>query len=196
MNLGRRSTSEPAGTTAVDDEIVEPAGKGRPTPKRSESRKARRNVTPTNRKEAAALQREKAREQRKVARNALVTGDERNLPPRDAGPERRLARDIVDSRLCAGQFLFPLMFVSLLISVVAGKTPIIPFVFEILALVALTVMVIDSQRIGRLAKVAVISKFGEAEARGISSYAFMRAWLPRRFRKPPPKVNRGDAVRS
>ena len=38
------------------------SGKGRPTPKRSEARKRRRQATPTNRKEAAAMRRERLRE--------------------------------------------------------------------------------------------------------------------------------------
>ena len=56
-------------------------------------------------------------------------------------------------------------------------------------------MVIDSARNGRRAKLAVTERYGAAEARGISSYAFMRSFLPRRFRRPPPKVNRGDPAR-
>jgi hypothetical protein len=59
------------------------------------------------------------------------------------------------------------------------------------ALLSLTVMVVDGARNGRKAKVAVAERYGAAAAHGISSYAFMRALLPRRFRRPPPKVARG-----
>jgi Protein of unknown function (DUF3043) len=191
--LGRR-TASPA--TSAETEVAasdEPTGKGRPTPKRSEARKARRNVTPRTRKEAAALQREKGREQRRLARQALVTGDERNLPPRDAGPERRLARDTVDSRFTLGQIFFAVIFVAFALSLV--QNPAIRTIANFAALLALTGMVIDSGRNGRRAKLAVIAKYGAAEARGISSYAFMRSFLPRRFRRPPPKVSRGEPVR-
>lgn len=192
MILGRR-TWGPAPSEASDVETpVEPAGKGRPTPKRSDARKARRNVTPRNRKEAATLQREKSREQRRLARQALTTGDERHLPPRDAGPERRLARDVVDSRFTLGQIFFAVIFVAFALSLV--QNALVRTVANLVALLALTGMVIDSARNGRRAKLAVTVRFGAAEARGISSYAFMRSFLPRRFRRPPPKVSRGTKI--
>ncbi len=63
--LGRRSsTTDPLSEAAPIGtyDPSEPAGKGRPTPKRTDARKARRNAAPKNRKEAAALQRDKRRE--------------------------------------------------------------------------------------------------------------------------------------
>src|SRR3954468_23618055 len=93
---------------AVSDTAPAP-GKGRPTPKRSDARKQRRVSTPTNRKEAAALRRTKMREQRTLQRQALQAGDEKNLPARDAGPAKRLARDYVDSRFTVGQIFFGLI---------------------------------------------------------------------------------------
>jgi hypothetical protein len=191
--LGRRAADPATSAEPEAESSTDPVGKGRPTPKRSDARKARRNVTPRNRKEAAALQREKGREQRRLARQALLTGDERNLPPRDAGPERRLARDVVDSRFTLGQVFFAVIFLAFALSLV--QTAAIRTVANLAALLALTGMVIDSARNGRRAKLAVTERYGAAEARGISSYAFMRSFLPRRFRRPPPKVNRGDPVR-
>jgi hypothetical protein len=184
--LGRRGsvTNEP-----VEEPAAPPLGKGRPTPKRAESRKARRNAAPKNRKEAAAQQRERGREQRQLTRRALVSGDERNLPARDAGPERRLARDMVDARFTYGQVFFGLIFVVFALSIVQNN--LIRTVANIVALSSLTLMVVDGARNGRRAKLAVIEKYGVGEARGISSYAFMRALLPRKFRRPPPKVKRG-----
>jgi hypothetical protein len=191
--LGRRTTAATADIAEDDPAAAAPAGKGRPTPKRSEARKARRQATPKNRKEAAALQRERGRADRRAARQALLTGDERHLPARDAGPERRLARDIVDSRFTYGQIFFGLIAVVFLLSL-TPNTAVKAFA-NIGALTSLTVMVIDGARNGRRAKQAVLAKFGDkTEARGISSYAFMRALLPRRFRRPPPKVKRGGGA--
>jgi Protein of unknown function (DUF3043) len=191
--LGRRTAEPAAGGEPEIEAAAEPAGKGRPTPKRSEARKARRNVTPRNRKEAAALTREKGREQRRLARQALISGDERHLPARDAGPERRLARDVIDSRFTLGQVFFAAIFVAFALSLV--QNPALRVVSNFAALLALLGMVVDSARNGRKAKNAVIERFGASEARGISSYAFMRSFLPRRFRRPPPKVKRGDPLR-
>jgi hypothetical protein len=194
--LGRRpSVTDPlddVGPDGVYDDPNEPAGKGRPTPKRSDARKARRNVTPKNRKEAAALQRDKRREERQVARKALLTGDERNLPPRDAGPEKRLARDVVDSRFTYGQVFFGLIIFVFLLSIIPSTQ--IKDIANYVALFSLTLMVIDGAMNGRRAKAAVAEKFGAGAIRGISTYAFMRALLPRRFRRPPPRMKHGKPV--
>jgi Protein of unknown function (DUF3043) len=189
--LGRRSSvteETPEQTLAA---LQAPAGKGRPTPKRSESRKARRNTAPKDRKEAAALQRDKARAQRRIAREALVTGDERNLPARDAGPEKSLARDVVDSRFTAGQVLFYLIFGGFVLGII--NEPFVKVIADIVALASLLLLVADGVRTGRRAKQAVEAKFNVVGT-GIASYAFMRAMLPRRFRRPPPKVARGTKV--
>jgi Protein of unknown function (DUF3043) len=191
--LSRRPGTTAATPDATTDSEPPTVGKGRPTPKRSDARKTRRGPAPTNRKEAAAAQRERNRAQRRTTRQALVTGDERNLPPRDAGPERRLARDVVDSRFTLGQVLFLLIFADFVLSLVHVQT--INFIADVAALLSLTAMTVDGARNGRRAKLAVIEKFGMDEARGISSYAFMRSLLPRRFRRPPPKVKRGEPVR-
>jgi hypothetical protein len=166
--------------------------KGRPTPKRSEARQARRKNAPTNRKAAAAAQRERARADRMRAREALISGDERYLPPRDAGPERRLARDVVDSRFTLGQAMFIVIAVVFLLGTFPTNE-VVRGVSNLGGLVALTIVVIDCARCGRAARTAVSEKYGAASSRGISSYAFVRAMLPRRFRKPPPKVARGGA---
>jgi hypothetical protein len=191
VNFGRRSSTDDSGSVAVDDTdaVVVDAGKGRPTPKRSDSRKSRRGGPPKDRKEAAAERRAKNREDRAVARKALVTGDEKNLPPRDAGPERRLARDVVDSRVTAGQWLFAIIAVSLVLSLVNDKT--VKLIAEFAALIAVTVITVDAQLCGRKARDTVAAKFGKPASTGIWTYAAMRAFLPRRFRKPPPKVARG-----
>src|SRR5947208_16227608 len=98
------------------DSGAQPGGKGRPTPKRRDAQKRRGTPTPTNRKEASKLRRERMREQRSQQRQALLTGDERHLPARDAGPAKRLARDVVDARFTIGSCLFLLIIAVILAS--------------------------------------------------------------------------------
>lgn len=174
------------------DDEDHPTGKGRPTPKRSEARKSRRVATPTNRKEAAALRRQRVREQRAVQRQALLTGDERNLPPKDAGPAKRLARDVVDSRFTLGQVFFGLIFGVLVLSFIPSLA--VRAAANVLMLVTFGAVIVDSARAGRAARRAVESKYGAKGAVGITSYALMRALQPRRMRRPPARVKRGDAV--
>jgi hypothetical protein len=165
-----------------------PAGKGRPTPKRADARKKRRAATPTNRKEAAALRRERLREQRTAQRQALITGDERHLPARDAGPAKRMARDIVDSRFTIGQVFFGLVLAVLFLSFIRNRT--VQAVMNVVMLLLLVGVALDAIRVGRMAKRKVAEKYGDKEATGVTGYATIRALQPRRLRRPPAKVTR------
>jgi hypothetical protein len=167
-------------------------GKGRPTPKRSDARKSRRVTTPTNRKEAAALRRQKQREQRTVQRQALQTGDERNLPARDAGPAKRLARDCVDSRFTIGQVFFGMIAAVLALSFVRNSA--VVAIANLLMLLAFVGVIVNSAMVGKAARRLVEERYGDKDSTGVMGYALMRAMQPRRMRRPPPKVKRGDTI--
>ena len=47
------------------------------------------------------------------SREAMLRGEERYLPERDKGPERRFLRDMVDRRINVGEFLLPAMIIIL-----------------------------------------------------------------------------------
>lgn len=169
-----------------------PSGKGRPTPKRREAQKRRRTAIPTNRKEAAKVRRERLREQRLLQRQALQSGDERHLPPRDAGPAKRLARDYVDSRFTLGQIFFGLVLVVLVISFTPNKQ--VAAYANFVMLLMFFGVAVSSWMVGRAARRVVEEKFGDRDAGPITTYAMLRAMQPRRMRRPPPKVKRGDAI--
>jgi Protein of unknown function (DUF3043) len=168
------------------------AGKGRPTPKRRDAQK-RRGAVPTNKKDAAAARRTRLREERMVQRKALLSGDERHLPARDAGPAKRLARDVVDSRFTLGQIFFGLILVVLAASLVIPRNYKTTLA-AVNALSFLTVILVflDSVRIGRRAKQMVTTAYDEKSAYGVTAYAAIRAMQPRRLRRPPPKIKRGQ----
>lgn len=158
-----------------------PVGKGRSTPKRRDARKRRRTAVPTNRKEAAALRRQRLREQRSLQRQALQTGDERHLPARDAGPAKKLARDYVDGRFTVGQIFFGMIIVVFALAFVPAAAA----VANAVVIVAFIGVVIDSVRVGRGARRAVEEKYGAKESTGILAYAMLRSMQPRRMRRPP-----------
>ncbi|HEU5033818.1 MAG TPA: DUF3043 domain-containing protein [Mycobacteriales bacterium] len=188
-------SAAPANDESVDQQQVEtdrPSGKGRPTPKRSDARKRRRTATPTSRKEAAKLRRERMREQRSQQRQALLTGDERHLPARDAGPARRLARDFVDSRFTLGQVFFGIILIAFAVAFVPNRA--VGAFANLVMLLLFAGMVVDSARVGRAARRAVEERYGAKDATGVTTYAMMRAMQPRRMRRPPARVKRGDAT--
>ena len=69
------------------------AGKGRPTPKRSEAERARRYTAPGDRKEAMRQARGRDRQARGRKAEAMRRGEEWALPAKDRGPVRAQARD-------------------------------------------------------------------------------------------------------
>ena len=174
----------------------QPAGKGRPTPKRRDAQKRRRQAVPANKKEAAAQRRAKMRESRQLQRQALLSGDERHLPARDAGPAKRLARDVVDSRFTLGQIFFGMILVVLLASLTIpkGYTTVLAAV-NALSFLAVILVFLDSVRVGRKAKSMVAAAYDDKSAYGITAYAAIRAMQPRRLRRPPPKLKRGEDIR-
>ena len=190
--LRRRSYAGHVSDAPATDE-GKPAGKGRPTPKRDEARKKRRQATPANRKEAAALRRLRLREQRMAQRQALLTGDERNLPPRDAGPARRMARDLVDSRFTIGQIFFGIVLAVLFLSFIPNI--VVREITNVAMLVLFVAVIVDAIRLGRRTHREVEEKYGDKDATGITGYAAMRALQPRRLRRPPPRVSRRDGPR-
>ncbi|WP_181139702.1 DUF3043 domain-containing protein [Streptomyces sp. Ru71] len=168
------------------------APKGRPTPKRSEAQSQRRSVatTPTSRKEAAKRQREERRVALERQRQALASGDERYLPPRDKGPVRRFARDFIDSRFNIAEFFLPMAVVILVLSMV--RVGALQSIALLLWLVVIVLIVLDSIVTGFRLKKRLAERFPDDNKRGAVAYALMRSLQMRRLRLPKPQVKRGE----
>ncbi|BBY60441.1 DUF3043 domain-containing protein [Mycolicibacterium sarraceniae] len=213
--LGRKNDegdakAEPA---EVDQPAVSPrvtAPKGKPTPKRSESAKRRGPVAPAPMTSAEARKRRKemrstlTKEERKAEkaqrrttmnerRERMMSGEEAYLLPRDQGPVRRFARDIVDSRRNVLGLFMPaalgLIFVMLAV-------PQVQLLISPAMLVLMAVMAIDGILLGRKVNKAVDAKFPD-NAEGafkLGMYAAGRASQMRRMRAPRPQVERGAKI--
>ena len=171
-------------------------GKNRATPTRREAEQARRKpLVPTDRKAAARSSRAKLAEDRARARAGAAAGDERYMLARDRGPQRRFARDSVDSRWSLGEILFPVAGVFLI------TTFVVPAQLELLmfpllyALIA--AMVVDAWfRARRIRRILAAKVGGEDKLeRGLTWYVIMRCIQMRPLRTPKPRVRRGDDVR-
>ncbi|KPN18562.1 MULTISPECIES: DUF3043 domain-containing protein [Arthrobacter] len=168
------------------------AGKGAPTPRRKDQVAARkRPLVPNDRKAAREASRAAMREERLKTRAALDTGDERYLPLRDKGPNRRFVRDVVDARWNVGEFVMIAAAVFVVASFIQNLTI---QSFILMAFWALIVLVVvDSFRIRFLLRRRLTEKFG-APNQGDVWYGISRALQLRRFRLPKPQVRRGDKV--
>jgi hypothetical protein len=200
MSILRR---KPSAEVVEADEVAEPdeaygadlrtAPKGRPTPKR---RTVRTPVAtaPTTRKEAVAWQKQHASKpvagQKKLTpaeyRSAVRTGEV--LPRRDQGPVRALARDYVDSRRMASNYLlwlFPLLLVGYFVAYVQ-------IVVLLLFFALLAEWIISGTRVKRLAAERGLAT--RESAVGLGFYMGSRAYFKRSWRRPLPVVELGDQI--
>jgi len=184
----------PASTTSSSDANSE-GKKDRPTPKRKDAEAANRHpLVPDDRRQAGRDARVKQREQRDLQYQAMLTGDERNMPRRDAGPVKRFVRDYVDARLNLGTLLLPLAVVFLLFAFVSAYFGQVGFLVVTGVLYAYVfAVVVDSVFLWRGLRKALIAKFGPSSTRGNLGYGVLRASQIPRFRLPRPQVRRGGA---
>jgi hypothetical protein len=180
------ATKEAAASTATDG-----GGKGRPTPKRREAEKGRRRAVtaPANRKDAAKAVRERSRGERAQQMAALKAGDERNLPPRDRGPVRKYARDLVDSRRSVAEFFLPFALVILVLTFAPDSRW--KAIGSTLWLVLVVLIIVDSIVMAMRLRRGLRKSLPDQPSRGALAYAMMRSMQIRRFRLPPPRVRGG-----
>jgi hypothetical protein len=216
--LGRRKDDDADDASVADDapplESTAPAGatapKGRPTPKRNESTKRRGPIAPAPATAAEARKRRKdlrstmTKEEKKAdklkrraemgqRRERMMAGEEAYLLPRDQGPIRRYARDIVDSRRNVLGLFMPSALLLLFIMLAMPKVQIL---ISPAMLLLMLIMFIDAIFLARKVNKAVDAKFPENTETHfkIGMYAASRASQMRRMRAPRPAVSLGTKI--
>jgi len=169
------------------------AGKGRPTPKRSEAERRRRQpyTAPKDRKEASRVSRDRQRADRARRMEAVRRGEEWALPPRDRGPVKALARDYVDSKRRVSEYYMYGLLVLLVLLFIPSL--IVKTIVPLLVLSAVLVMAIEGFYIGRRVKAVAAERLPGESTRGLGLYSAMRALQIRKLRVPKPRVNPGDS---
>ena len=143
---------------------------------------------PNDRKEAAKQARSKQAEARERARVGMALGEDKYLPARDRGPQKKFVRDYVDARFSIGEVLIPVMFAVIVLTLIPSAQ--IQYI-GILALWAFfLVAVVDVVILGFVLTRKVKEKFGEDKAEKVRWYAAMRALQLRPLRLPKPQVKR------
>ena len=168
-------------------------GKGRPTPKRSEAERRRRQpfTAPKDRKEANRTYRDRQRQDRTRRSEAMRRGEEWALPVRDRGPVKALARDYVDSRWRVSEFyMYGLLVLMVLLFV---RTTVVQTIVPLLVLAAVVVMLVEGILIGRRVRSLARQRLPGEDTRGVRLYAAMRALQIRQLRAPKPRVKPGDS---
>ena len=181
-----------------DDEMARSpaitAGKGRPTPKRSDAERRRRQpyTAPKDRKEAGRATRDRQRADRGRRLEAVRRGEEWALPARDRGPVKALARDYVDSKRRLSEFYMYGLLV--LLALVFVRTPVAQSILDGLVIVGVLIMLAEGTLIGRRVRALAAERLPGVSTRGVALYSAMRALQIRKLRMPRPRVNIGDRV--
>lgn len=197
MIFRKQQTPQPA---PVEAKPARPGSKGRPTRTRKEAEAARRRpLVVDNRKEARKRDRERRAAANREAQQALLTGDERKMPLQHRGPERRLVRDLVDSRRNVAEYFLPFALVVMLVVLIVPLLR--PQLLNVMSTVVVVVLwggmllcVVDGFLLRRVLRLALIERYGEVE-RGLVGYGIMRQIQIRRFRLPRPVIAHGQEPR-
>lgn len=197
----RRSADSPSPADVAADpgpEDESRAPKGRATPSRKEAEAARKQgLKASSRgrgakggKDGKKAAREADRESRARQRAGMMMGDERYMPARDRGANRRFVRDFVDARITVAEYFIFIAIAVLLLGFVqnpAMQSFVSLAFFAVTALIVIDTVILLIQLNLRAKK-----QFPEkSDRRGMKLYAIMRALQLRRLRLPPPMVTRG-----
>jgi hypothetical protein len=194
----RQNAPAPAERESDDAaEAVRQVGKGRPTPKRSEVERRRRQpytAPPTDKKATAAQQRERRRAEQKRKMDAMRRGEEWAMPARDRGPVKALARDYIDSRrVIVSEYIlfgvFALIILVFMLGSAKNSATVLYLEVGIVAVIALEAL-FHGTAVRRLAR----QRFPGESTRGIVWYIAKRSIRLRSSRIPPARVERGAAI--
>jgi len=169
------------------------AAKGRPTPKRSEAERNRRQpITGSRGATTPRTPEDKAKSRTDRARRyeAMKAGEAWALNPRDRGPARALARDYIDSKRRISEYYMYLLIV--LLAAIFVRSKVVQDYVSPLVLVLVVIILIDAQFIRYRLRRLVSERLPGESTRGLTMYAVMRALQIRRFRVPAPRVHPGD----
>jgi hypothetical protein len=189
------------------------AGKGRPTPKRSEAERGRyQPITGSSRSSGSSGSRaparprtpeekQKARSDRATKLEAMKRGEAWALNPADRGPVRALARDYVDSKRRISEYYMYILLVLVVALFFTGgergkhaHSSTASVFLEPLILVFIVVLVIEAMVMRRALDKLVAERLPGQSTRGLTIYAMKRALQIRRFRIPAPRVQAGDKI--
>ena len=168
------------------------APKGHATPTRKEREAARkRPLVGGKTPEARALSKDQQRAMRERARVGMANGEEKYLPARDRGPQKRFIRDVVDSRWGFAELTIPILILLVIVGYFdASLAAYVNYGLWVLILLILIDVIALHFRLRKL----LAAKFGADRVEKHGLYHATRSIQLRVMRLPKPQVKRGDKV--
>ena len=175
----------PAGAGKVKVTRRQPVRKSEPTLTRKQAEAARMqrlhpNLTP--------------KEQRKADREASARQRMESWDKIESSPERVLARDYVDARWTVTEFMFPVMILIMAGTMATAAWPLISLAIGLGLWLMLILSLINTWFMWRGFRRLLARRVPGASPRGLLMYMFNRAMWIRRFRRPAPRINRGETI--
>jgi hypothetical protein len=185
----------------VEDETSEDSerasltpAKGRPTPKRSEAERRRRQPysAPSDRKTAGKQSRGRDRSARDRQMQAMKRGEAWALPRKHQGAAKALARDYVDSHRSLSEFyMFAAVPIVVLLFIPSlHNSPVVVYIVLAIAAVIVAESITASNRVKKLVK----ERFPGENTQGLWRYVAARNLQLRGLRMPAPRVKPGDKI--
>ncbi len=134
------------------------------------------------------------KEQRKADREARYKARAEAWDRVEASPERVLARDFVDTRWTITEFLLPAMILVMALGMATVNWPVISSLIMLSMWLLLILSFINTWLMWRSFKRILAQRVPGANSRGLLMYIYNRALMIRRFRRPAPRIKRGEAI--
>lgn len=193
---GEKRTAKGGAPMQTHSEPVEPA---RTPTVVSRGPQKKEGATPT-RKQAEALRMQRLhpslnkKEQRRADRDARYQSRVESWDKVESSPERTLLRDYVDVRWTITEFMLPAMLILMAAVVATSRWITVSSYIAIGLWVLLGLSFINTFIMWTGFKKVLAERFPNASKRGLLMYMFNRSLMIRRFRRPGPRVERGQAL--
>ncbi|MBK8463441.1 MAG: DUF3043 domain-containing protein [Nigerium sp.] len=170
-----------------------------PQPPASGSASGKKAVPTPTRREAEAARRARLNPQlspkdaRKRERDEREKARIKGLEAQEAVPSRALLRDFVDSRFNYAEVGLPVLFALLLLTMLPLFQQYVNW-FVYLTWGYMAFMAVDAWRMWRRYKALLAERYPGTPLKGLFMYGFNRQFTFRRWRRPAPRVKRGEAI--
>ena len=169
-----------------------------PSPEQAARMPQKKDAPTKSRKQAEAERMERLhptltpKQQRKADRLARETARMEALDRAEQAPERVLLRDFLDSRWTINEFVLPGMILIMAFTMATINNVLLSS-YVAMGLWALMIMaIINSWFMWRSFKKILAERIPRANTRGLAMYMFNRSIMLRRFRRPAPRIARGE----
>ena len=198
---GEKSAAKAAAKAASKKQVsaAPQASAAEPTIEKIKVVRKKDAATPSRRQaEAARMERLhpslSPKEQRRVDREARSKSRVDQWDRVENSPERQLVRDYVDTRWTVAEFMLPAMILVMAATMATMNNIVLSSYIAVSLWVLLAITIINVAVMWFGFKKLLAERHPGSPTRGLLVYMFNRSLMIRRFRRPAPRINRGEPI--